>query len=157
MNQLSLLVYAVFIVSFSLQNPTYSWGWFSSSTSHDRSAPESSSEFVADFSLETVGSEKGRKLIEKAQQRLVGTNACWRNAYGILFAGCAEIVSDKEKQSRFAWHLSDCFQKDSGSPGFPSCDASGPMVKCLKKLDESARSVYLEFYMETNSICHQLQ
>lgn len=31
------------------------------------------------------------------------------------------------------------------------------MVDCRKKLDDSERTVYLEFYLETNSICHQLQ
>ncbi|KAL5701863.1 hypothetical protein ACHQM5_027154 [Ranunculus cassubicifolius] len=160
MNHHSLLLYTFLIVSLSLQNPTYTWGWlFSSSTSPNEDAPSSeiSSDFVADFSLETVGSDKGKKLIDRAKERLVGTNSCWRNAYGNLFSGCSEIINDREKQSRFAWHLSDCFQKDSGSSPFPYCGKDDAMVKCMKKLNENARNVYLEFYLETNSICHQLQ
>ncbi|KAH7841917.1 hypothetical protein Vadar_030286 [Vaccinium darrowii] len=66
-------------------------------------------------------------------------------------------VSIDEKRSRLAWHLSDCFQKDSGRPGFPYCDVKSSMLKCRTKLDKDANKVFLVFYMETNSICHQLQ
>ncbi|GMP36378.1 hypothetical protein CsSME_00008522 [Camellia sinensis var. sinensis] len=88
---------------------------------------------------------------------MVAPNSCWQNAYQNLFAGCSEILADEEKRSRLAWHLSDCFQKDSGRPLLPHCDAKSSMLKCLTKLDEDARKIYHEFYLETNSICHQLQ
>ncbi|GMP74594.1 hypothetical protein CsSME_00031980 [Camellia sinensis var. sinensis] len=88
---------------------------------------------------------------------MVASNSCWQNAYQNLFAGCSEILAGEEKRSRLAWHLSDCFQKDSGRPPLPHCDAKSSMLKCLTKLDEDARKIYLEFYLETNSICHQLQ
>ncbi|KAL7002419.1 glutathione exchanger [Sarracenia purpurea var. burkii] len=84
------------------------------------------------------------------------SNSCWKNAYENLFAGCSEILAGEEKRSRLAWYLSDCFQKVSGRPPFPYCDTKSNMVKCLSKLDEDARKVYLEFYLETNSICHPL-
>ncbi|KAL5714846.1 hypothetical protein ACHQM5_016752 [Ranunculus cassubicifolius] len=151
---------SVFMLMFMItimyqQHSVYSWGWYSSSSSSTSSSGNDdngwttgdSEGFVAAFSMETISTK----------QKMVSSTSCWRNAYGNLFAGCSEIIQDKEKQSRFAWFLSDCFQRDSGRPSFPSCDTNGLMVNCLKKLDESARSVYIEFYMETNSICHQLQ
>ncbi|PON39051.1 hypothetical protein PanWU01x14_308010 [Parasponia andersonii] len=84
-------------------------------------------------------------------------NSCWKSAYRHLFSGCSEGLAVDEKRSRFAWHLSDCFQKDSGRPPFPSCDPKSSMAKCLKVSNEYEHKVYLEFCLETNSICHQLQ
>nr|XP_009405055.1 PREDICTED: protein GAMETE EXPRESSED 1 [Musa acuminata subsp. malaccensis] len=107
--------------------------------------------------METLDDRKGLKLVENARRKLVGANSCWQNAYRNLFSGCAEIIADKEKQSRLAWQLSDCFQIDSGRSAFPSCDAGAPMLRCLKTLDDVEHKVYLEFFLETNSICHQLQ
>ncbi|KAJ6370815.1 hypothetical protein OIU77_001342 [Salix suchowensis] len=88
---------------------------------------------------------------------MVGTNSCWQNAYQHLFAGCSQILAIEEKRWRFAWHLSDCFQKDSGRPAFPYCDTKSAMVNCLKMLNDNEHKVYLEFSLETNSICYQLQ
>ncbi|KAF8398899.1 hypothetical protein HHK36_014763 [Tetracentron sinense] len=142
------------LVLISLSQKSQSWGWFSSSaTTHLNKNP---SKTGTEFSMETLNDRKGIELIEKARRKLDSSNPCWQNAYRNLFAGCSEIIADKEKQSRLAWHLSYCFQEASGRP-FPSCDSGAPMVKCLKKLDESAHNVYLEFFLETNSICHQLQ
>ncbi|XP_058106959.1 protein GAMETE EXPRESSED 1 [Magnolia sinica] len=101
--------------------------------------------------------ELGTKLVENARRKLISPNSCWQNAYMSLFAGCSEIIADKEKQSRLAWYLSDCFQKESGRPAFPACSSETPILKCLKNLDEFAHKIYLEFFLETNSICHQLQ
>ncbi|XP_010917216.3 protein GAMETE EXPRESSED 1 [Elaeis guineensis] len=111
----------------------------------------------ADFSIEGIEDRKGMRLVEDAKKKLVASNSCWQNAYRNLFSSCKDIISDKEKQSRLSWHLSDCFQEDSGRSNFPPCDAGTPMLKCLKKLDETEYNIYLQFFLETNSICHQLQ
>ncbi|KAJ6420867.1 hypothetical protein OIU84_028277 [Salix udensis] len=84
-----------------------------------------------------LSDEKGMKLVEKAKSKMVGTNSCWQNAYQHLFAGCSQILAVEEKRWRFAWHLSDCFQKDSGRPAFPYCDTKSPMVNCLKMLNDN--------------------
>ncbi|KAG9457335.1 hypothetical protein H6P81_001843 [Aristolochia fimbriata] len=152
----------VFLLS-SLIRGADSWGWFSSS-SLSRSDDDANWVVVpaasgaGEFTVETFNNDaKGSKLVERAKRKLQSPNSCWQAAYRNLFAGCSEIIADKEKQSRLAWHLSDCFQKDSGRPGFPSCNPGTPMVKCLRDLDEFAHKIYLEFFLETNSICHQLQ
>ncbi|CAK9322236.1 unnamed protein product [Citrullus colocynthis] len=137
-----------------------SWNWFSSSSSLGSSAGsfnrvEGGS--AAEFAIEGYDDQKGVRRIENAKNKLSASNSCWESAYRHLFAGCSEIFAADEKRSRFAWHLSDCFQKDSGRLPFPSCDAKSPMAKCLKYLNEHEHRIYLEFYLETNSICHQLQ
>lgn len=151
----------VFIL-LSLSLRCKSWGWFSSS----KETPSSESSFpnkgtyrgsVAEFSIEGFHDGRGMKLVENAKKKLVSSNSCWQNAYQYLFAGCSEILADNEKRCRLAWHLSDCFQKDSGRPPFAHCDPKSSMAKCLTSLDDLAHKVYLEFYIETNSICHQLQ
>ncbi|PIA28722.1 hypothetical protein AQUCO_06700027v1 [Aquilegia coerulea] len=160
MHCLSLLVYAFLVVFLCQQQVGYSWLWSSSSSSSkndDFSKTPAISNGYVEFSMDTGSSQKGIEGMDKAKQRLASEDSCWRNAYQNLFAGCSEIMSDKEKQSRLAWSLADCFQKDSGRPRFPSCDRNGPMAYCVNKLENSARSEYLEFYMETNSLCHQLQ
>lgn len=112
---------------------------------------------AAQFSMEKLDDRRGVKLVEDARRKLAGPNTCWHSAYRSLFSSCAEMVSNKEKQSRLAWKLSDCFLIDSGRSALPSCGEGVAMVKCLKKLDDSEHKIYLEFFLETNSICHQLQ
>ncbi|XVF80443.1 hypothetical protein PTKIN_Ptkin15bG0073600 [Pterospermum kingtungense] len=134
-----------------------SWGLFSSSSqkpSQTEAIPHGS---VVEFSVEGLNDEKGMRLLQSAKNKLVGSNSCWRNAYGHLFAGCKEIIATDEKRSRFAWHLRDCFQKDSERSPFPLCDTKSAMVYCLKQLNDIEHKVYLEFLLETNSICYQLQ
>ncbi|RHN53139.1 hypothetical protein MtrunA17_Chr6g0488221 [Medicago truncatula] len=148
------------LVSFSLR--CESWGWYSSnkeSHSNDRSYGNQGTfrGSSAEFSIEAFNDPKGMKLIENAKNKMVGSNTCWQNAYQHLFAGCSEILSADEKRSRLAWHLSDCFQRDSGRVSFPHCDTKTSIVTCLRNLDDLAHKVYLEFYLETNSICYQLQ
>ncbi|CAN0913623.1 Protein GAMETE EXPRESSED 1 [Linum grandiflorum] len=140
-----------------------SLGWFSSSStaSGDDSGYASGDEYpfsgvaVADFSLDFPADNK--RLVEKARDKLVGSNTCWQNAYRNILSGCTQIHADEDKRKRFAWHLSDCFQKDSGRRRFPNCNEKSAMVHCLKKLDDHEHKVYLEFFTETNSICYQLQ
>ncbi|KAF1894980.1 hypothetical protein Lal_00022476 [Lupinus albus] len=141
-----------------------SWGWFSSSKEAPPSMERSSYSNEgtsrgsnAEFSIEGFNDKKGMMLLDNAKNKIIGSNTCWQNAYKHLFAGCSEILASNEKRSRFAWYLSDCFQKDSGRHAFPQCDQKSSMAKCLKALDDLSHKVYLEFYLETNSICHQLQ
>ncbi|XP_019444829.1 PREDICTED: protein GAMETE EXPRESSED 1-like [Lupinus angustifolius] len=148
------------LLSFSLRSE--SWGWFSSSKethSSDSSSPNKNNfrGSAAEFSIEGFNDGRGMKLIENAKKKLVASNSCWQNAYQHLFSGCSEILADNAKRSRLAWHLSDCFQRDSGRPPFAHCDPKSSMATCLTTLDDLAHKVYLEFYLETNSICHQLQ
>lgn len=158
--------YLLFLLILLFISPkSHSWGLFSSSTSAEKTqandfpsrAKDNSNGFVAEFSIKGVDNVKGKQLVEEAKGKLVGSNTCWRNAYRHLFAGCSEIIAIEEKRSRFSWHLSDCFQKDSGRPPFPYCDPNSAMVNCLKKLDDEEHKTYLAFLLETNSICYQLQ
>ncbi|XP_004298553.1 PREDICTED: protein GAMETE EXPRESSED 1 [Fragaria vesca subsp. vesca] len=141
---------------------SHSWSWFPSSeetqSSTDHESPSMSGTSVGKFSMEGHNDDpKAIRLVEDAEKKLVGPNSCWQNAYRHLFSGCSEVHAVEEKRSRFAWHLSDCFQKDSARPPFPACDPKSAMYKCLKTLNNDQHKVYLEFYLETNSICHQLQ
>ncbi|KAK8636696.1 hypothetical protein V6N13_124436 [Hibiscus sabdariffa] len=141
-------------ILLSVSTTCQSWGFFSSFSKPVHSPKEVSH---GEFSMDSLTDEKGLKLLQDAQTRLVGANSCWRNAYGHLLSGCKDIIATSEKRSRFAWHLSDCFQKDSGRPPFPFCHTDSAMVDCLKKLNDLEHKVYLDFWLETNSICYQLQ
>nr|GMD01942.1 protein GAMETE EXPRESSED 1 [Ipomoea batatas] len=113
---------------------------------------------VSGFSMEPFNNAKGIRLVENARQKmLMGADSCWQMAYQTVFAECSKALHNEELRSRLAWHLSDCFQKHSGRPAFPFCHPKSPMNHCLKTLDDLAQKVYLEFFLETNSICHQLQ
>lgn len=149
-----------FLLFASISSEVHSWGWFSSSSTNVNN-PGGSDQIpgnsLAEFSIDGLNDEKGTELVEKARSKMVGTSTCWQSAYGHLFNGCKDMVANDEKRKRFAWHLSDCFQRETGRPNLPFCDPSSSMISCLKKLDELEHKVYLEFLLETNSICHQLQ
>ncbi|XP_038985412.1 protein GAMETE EXPRESSED 1 [Phoenix dactylifera] len=153
--------YLFLLVLVCLCSKSQSFSWpFSSSSAIPPSHGGPKKELFgtrADFSIEAIEDPKGMRLVEDAKKKLVTSNSCWQNAYRNLFSGCKDIIADKDKRSRLAWHLSDCFQEDSGRSNFPTCDAGTAMMKCLKKLDESEYNIYLQFFLETNSICHQLQ
>lgn len=142
-----------------------SWFWFSSrktqftaSENLDSDTLTISHGVAAEFSIDALNDEKGIERVKNAKRKLVGSKSCWHDAYRLMFTACSEIVNDdNEKRKRFAWDLSNCFQKDSGRPPFPSCRAGSPMKDCLQKLDNNAIHTYREFFLETNSICHQLQ
>ncbi|XP_021320097.1 protein GAMETE EXPRESSED 1 isoform X2 [Sorghum bicolor] len=114
---------------------------------------------VADFAMDGGANNdpRGLRLPENARDKLAGPRNCWQDAYRKLFASCGEIMADKERQSRLAWHLTGCFQEDSGRPPFPPCAEGSKMVHCRKRLSESEGKVFLEFFLETNTLCHQLQ
>ncbi|MBA0656402.1 hypothetical protein Goklo_008760, partial [Gossypium klotzschianum] len=146
------------LVLLSVSTSCQAWGFFSSSSKAVQSpnaSPHGAS--LAEFSVDGLNDEKGMRLLQSAKTRLVGSNSCWTNAYGHLLSGCKDIIATDEKRSRFAWHLSDCFQKDSGRSPFPFCDTKSAMLHCLKQLNDLEHKVYLEFLLETNSICYQLQ
>ncbi|XP_026449382.1 protein GAMETE EXPRESSED 1-like isoform X1 [Papaver somniferum] len=153
-----LVFLSLIFMCLSQETRSFSLTWGSNKNDHGDYQKSTSASGVAKFSMELPNDPKGIESVETAKQRLASRpNSCWQNAYENLFATCSVIVKDDAKRSRLAWQLSDCFQKDSGRPSFPSCDSQSSMLKCLKKLDESAHKVYLEFYLQTNSICHQLQ
>ncbi|KAI4388906.1 hypothetical protein MLD38_001194 [Melastoma candidum] len=159
----SVLGLLLFVFVVVLLPGCESWGWFSSGNQASHGDGNGGGiqggvdGGLAEFSMEVLDNPRGVKLVENARRKLTESNSCWQKAYGSLFAGCSEILATEEKRSRFAWYLTDCFQKDSGRHDLPLCSESSPMLDCRKRLGEAERTVYLEFYLETNSICHQLQ
>ncbi|KAG8365283.1 hypothetical protein BUALT_Bualt18G0088400 [Buddleja alternifolia] len=155
--------YHHYLYSFSililLSQTQLSWGWIFSSKEETHSNKNNviNKNAVSEFSIEALNDQKGMELIEKAKSKMVAPNSCWQTAYQSVFEGCAKTLADDELRSRLAWRLSDCFQQHTGQPSFPYCDPKSVMKKCLKKLDRDAHKVYLEYYLETNTICHQLQ
>nr|QGN65319.1 GEX1 [Oryza minuta] len=140
----------------------FSWNIFSSSSSSATAGERAASMLeldgaVADFSMGGANDPRAVKLLGNARNKLAGPSNCWQEAYRRLFASCGDIMADKEKQSRLAWHLSSCFQEDSGRPPFPNCGEGSDMVHCRKRLGVSEDQVFLEFFLETNTLCHQLQ
>lgn len=156
--------YLLFLsVLLSLSNSGLSWPWFSSYSKKlfSEDPPETPGIFgdvVAEFSMDALNDEKGIERVNNARTKLSGLKSCWYDAYQGLFSKCSEInADDNEGKKRFAWELSNCFQKDSGRTPFPSCHTSSPLKACLEKLDNNAIHTYRQFYLETNSFCHQLQ
>ncbi|KAK8568999.1 hypothetical protein V6N13_106878 [Hibiscus sabdariffa] len=116
------------------------------------------SDFSADFSVKAVDYREGTHVVEKAKEKLDSSNSCWQRAYLRIFATCSVIIGDdSEKRKRFAWDLSNCFQNDSGRPNFPHCHPESSLRQCLSKLDDISYQTYLQFFLETNTICYQLQ
>ncbi|GAA0176944.1 hypothetical protein LIER_29634 [Lithospermum erythrorhizon] len=111
---------------------------------------------VGDFSMEAFNNKKGIELLENAKNKML-MNGCMQNAYQSVFASCSKIYAEHELKSKFAWYLSDCFEKSSGRPNFPQCDPQASMANCVKKLDDHAHGTYRTFYLEVNNLCHQLQ
>lgn len=145
-----------------LRSSGFSWNIFSSSSSNAATGGDGVPVMelagaVADFAIDGANDPRGVKMLENARNRITGPKNCWQQAYRQLFASCGEIMADKEKQSRLAWHLSSCFQEDSGRSPFSSCSEGSKMVHCRKRLSDSEAKVFLEFFLETNTLCHQLQ
>ncbi|KAF8719691.1 hypothetical protein HU200_024436 [Digitaria exilis] len=162
-NAWSVLLILICFWACPLRISGISWNIFSSSTSSssgtaNQRAPVMELEgTVADFAMEGANDPRGLKLLENARSKIAGQKNCWQEAYRKLFASCGEIMADQEMQSRLAWHLSSCFQEDSGRPPFSSCVEGSKMVNCRKRLSDSEDKVFLEFFLQTNTICHQLQ
>ncbi|KAK4435601.1 protein GAMETE EXPRESSED 1 [Sesamum alatum] len=161
MNHQFLFLFWILILS---SQTGLSWSWLFSSgkeTNADKQPPPRNKgvykDVVSEFSMEALNDRKGVQLIENAKSKMVVPNSCWQAAYLNVFEGCSKTLADEELRSRLAWHLSDCFQQHTGRPPLPYCDAKSVMKKCLKNLDRDAHKIYLEYFLETNSICHQLQ
>ena len=155
------------LILFSLSTSSMSWLWSSSSSSSSSRKPSENTEIFgeiditpAEFSIDGLNDDdKGIQRVKNAKIKLMsGSKSCWHEAYRGIFAACSEITGDdNEKRKKFAWDLSNCFHKDSGRTPFPSCRAGSAMKACLEKLDDNAIHTYRGFFLETNSICHQLQ
>ena len=162
-NAWSVLLILICLWVCPLRTNGFSWNIFSSfssgssATANQHAMVMELEEAVADFSMDGANDPRGLKLLENARNKLAGPRNCWQEAYRKLFSSCGEIMADKEKQSRLAWHLSSCFQEDSGRPPFPFCAEGSKMVHCRKPLSESEGKVFLEFFLKTNTLCHQLQ
>ncbi|XP_057799025.1 LOW QUALITY PROTEIN: protein GAMETE EXPRESSED 1-like [Salvia miltiorrhiza] len=135
--------------------------WLFSSKEDEAEAPSSKKVVykngASEFSMEALNDQRGIQLIESAKNKMLAPNSCWQTAYQSVFQGCAKTLADEESRSRLAWSLSDCFQRHTGRPSFPYCDPKSQMRKCLQNLDRDGHKIYLEYFLETNSICHQLQ
>ncbi|RAL37044.1 hypothetical protein DM860_003966 [Cuscuta australis] len=156
-----------FLILLSQSRSSRGW-WFSGSSNNgddqaqgDYSSGEdmrhSFQKQVSGFSMKPFESRKGLKLMEDAKEKMLAPNTCWRRAYQSVFAECSKVVPNEELKSRLAWYLTDCFQQHSGRPPLPHCDSRSVMTKCLKNLDDHAHRTYLEFFLQTDSLCHQLQ
>lgn len=158
-NLFSLLLLTIMLSSQVHQSS--SW-WFSSGKNpHTVSASDEPPDLYligAEFALESLhNDENAINLVESAKLQMRASKSCWVNAYGNLFASCSKIVSDQDLKDRLTWDLSDCFQKHSGRLSFPYCNPKYPTKNCLKELDDDAHKVFLQYFLQIDSICHQLQ
>ncbi|KAG6389633.1 hypothetical protein SASPL_151105 [Salvia splendens] len=149
------------LILMLLSQARVSSSWFFSSNEEDAHSSKKEavySNVASEFSLEALhDNKKGIRLIENAKNKMLAPNSCWQTAYQGVFEGCARTLADEELRSRLAWSLSDCFQRHTGRPSFPHCDPKSKMRNCLQSLDRDNHQIYLEYFLETNSICHQLQ
>ncbi|GFP81543.1 protein gamete expressed 1 [Phtheirospermum japonicum] len=155
---MSFFLFSILIL-LSQTHSSQSWFFSAKQESHDSNNNNMMPKFViSEFSMEALhDDQRGVQLVENARSKMLAPNSCWQAAYQNVFEGCAKTLADDELKSRLSWHLSDCFQRHTGRPSFPHCDPKSNMEKCLKNLDRDAHKVYLEYFLETNSICHQLQ
>ncbi|XP_050383333.1 protein GAMETE EXPRESSED 1-like [Argentina anserina] len=151
----------IFLLIFlTLSRSCMCW-WFSSSSSKTTGyKPPKTLQISGDvpviFSMEAFHDQRAIQRKEVADKRKL--ESCWFDAYKGLFAACSEISSDKyDMKKRFSWELSNCFQKEIGRQPFPTCSEGSPMKACLAKLDDNAIETYRAFFIETDSICFQLQ
>ncbi|KAB2613498.1 protein GAMETE EXPRESSED 1-like [Pyrus ussuriensis x Pyrus communis] len=117
-----------------------SWFWSSSSGNTDNNAPENlqiSGDTASEFSMDSLNDEKGIERVNNARRNIWSmlSDGMLSDAYKGIFGACS----------------------DSGRSPFPTCRVESPMKPCLEKLDNDAIHTYRGFYLETNSICHQLQ
>ncbi|CAN6226488.1 unnamed protein product [Urochloa humidicola] len=158
-----ILVTSILLLCYATN--AVSWSLFSSSAFKNTGTTKPlqlDGATVADFSIDGGRNDpRGARLMDDARRRIETTTgglaACWNQAYTRLFASCADIMADKDLQSRLAWHLSSCFQQDSGRPPLPDCHDRSAMLHCRTRLSDSEDEVFLEFFLQTNSLCHQLQ
>ncbi|KAL9672374.1 hypothetical protein QQ045_028624 [Rhodiola kirilowii] len=68
-----------------------------------------------------------------------------------MFKGCSEIGASKELQYRLAWHLTNCYQEDAGTP-LPPCDAKNSMMKCRQKLNADEFARFAAYFLDVNKM-----
>ncbi|KAL2499071.1 Protein GAMETE EXPRESSED 1 [Abeliophyllum distichum] len=155
-------LYILFLILLSQVHEAWSGWWFSSNDeeTYNPSQNQMISDAVgAEFALKTLeNDEKGVNLVESAKLAMRTSKSCSLNAYQDLSVGCSKIIAEEELKYKLAWDLSDCFQQHTGRPAFPHCDSrKNPMKKCLEKLNNDSHKVFLEFFLQIHTICHQLQ
>jgi hypothetical protein len=131
------LLILTFLWIFPLRSSCSSWNIFSLSTASERALMVGLDGVVADFTVDSANDPRRVKLLENAQNRVTGPKNCWHEAYRMLFTSCGDIMADKE----LAWHLSSCFQEDSGRPFLPSCSKASKMVNSLPR--DELQSVFI--------------
>ncbi|XP_059307813.1 protein GAMETE EXPRESSED 1 isoform X1 [Lycium ferocissimum] len=160
---------SILILVLLLQNSS-SWGWFFSSNNNNKndykqeetdsgkySSKNQMVKLMSEFSMDAFENQKGVELVENAKQKMLVSSSCWQRAYQNLFTVCSKVLPDDEMKSRLSWNLCDCFQQHTGRSPLPHCDANTPVTNCLKKIDDGVQKIYLQFFLETPAICHQLQ
>ncbi|GLJ22310.1 hypothetical protein SUGI_0419730 [Cryptomeria japonica] len=155
MGRVSVSLFLVILLS-SRFYAVHGWGWFSSSQMSEEGGGEEEST-SSDFDIEAADNAKGKDLVREAKERVVLSGSCWQQAYEHLFSSCKKILQEEEKKSRLAWHMTECFQKESGRGPLPSCSSNSLILPCLKKLNDAQHKVYLAFFINTNAMCHHLQ
>lgn len=78
-------------------------------------------------------------------------DTCWRNACSELFPQC-EKGAHKERRSRLALVLANCFLNSTGLPQ-AECPDSKPLLECTASSSDFVRSVLVVFYNKAESIC----
>ncbi|KAL8550118.1 hypothetical protein ACS0TY_008808 [Phlomoides rotata] len=155
-------LFLITILVLQLYQSCGAW-WFSSNKKEETIPnPPDDLSFLslvgAEFALDSLeNDERTMNLVDNARLQMRASKSCWVNAYGNMFAGCSKIAADQNLKDRLAWDLSDCFQKHSGRTSFPYCNPKYPTKNCLKQLDDDAHKVYLQYFLQIDSICHQLQ
>ncbi|KAJ3670956.1 hypothetical protein LUZ60_008382 [Juncus effusus] len=145
------------LISISTDVQCLPWPFSSASASASTSQKHALPTTIPEFPMQSVNDPRATKLLENARNRMVEPSNCWQEAYRNLFSSCTDIMADKEKQYRLAWHLGNCYQQDSGRDAFPYCDEKMPMVDCRMKLNDFDQTIFLAFFHKANTLCHQLQ
>ncbi|KAF2295529.1 hypothetical protein GH714_033136 [Hevea brasiliensis] len=142
----------------------HSWGWFSSSKETDGSADNPSQRrrdlstgSVPEFSMDGFRDEKGVRLVESAKNKLAGSNSCGKMLINSSLPAAHRFLPSKKSGQDLLGILVIASKGTPADRLFLTVTQNMLMVNCLKKLNEHEHQIFLEFLLETNSICYQLQ